>query len=124
MQKDKTIRCILLAAILLLAMPCLAQQTGPFIKRHDRDNDGKLSRAEFPDRIKQLHGQMDADKDGLVTANEVRAFRQARAGQKRRDRPGPLAPNHADIKYGPHERNVIDLWLAKSDTPTPSGQTK
>jgi acetyl esterase len=24
-----------------------------------------------------------------------------------------------DAKYGPHERNVIDLWKAKSDKPTP-----
>jgi acetyl esterase/lipase len=24
-----------------------------------------------------------------------------------------------DAKYGPHERNVIDLWKAKSDRPTP-----
>jgi acetyl esterase/lipase len=28
-------------------------------------------------------------------------------------------PTHADVHYGPHERNVLDLWLAKSDTPTP-----
>src|SRR5262249_57607124 len=28
-------------------------------------------------------------------------------------------PDVADAKYGPHERNVIDLWKAKSDTPTP-----
>lgn len=24
-----------------------------------------------------------------------------------------------DLKYGPHERNVLDVWLAKSDKPTP-----
>lgn len=29
------------------------------------------------------------------------------------------APDVKDEKYGPHERNVIDLWKAKSDTPTP-----
>src|SRR5690606_26476408 len=28
-------------------------------------------------------------------------------------------PTHADVKYGPHERNVMDVWLAKSDKPTP-----
>jgi arylformamidase len=28
-------------------------------------------------------------------------------------------PTHADISYGPHERNVLDVWLAKSDKPTP-----
>jgi acetyl esterase/lipase len=25
----------------------------------------------------------------------------------------------ADFKYGPHERNVLDFWQAKSDKPTP-----
>jgi arylformamidase len=29
------------------------------------------------------------------------------------------APTHANVAYGPHERNVLDLWLAKSDHPTP-----
>lgn len=28
-------------------------------------------------------------------------------------------PDLADFRYGPHERNVLDLWKAKSDTPTP-----
>lgn len=25
----------------------------------------------------------------------------------------------ADVKYGPHPRNTLDVWLAKSDVPTP-----
>lgn len=28
-------------------------------------------------------------------------------------------PSHENVAYGPHERNVLDLWLAKSDKPTP-----
>jgi acetyl esterase len=28
-------------------------------------------------------------------------------------------PSHENVKYGPHERNVMDVWLAKSDKPTP-----
>lgn len=32
---------------------------------------------------------------------------------------GLPAPTHADVVYGPHERNVMDLWLAPSDSPTP-----
>jgi BD-FAE len=28
-------------------------------------------------------------------------------------------PSHANVKYGRHERNVMDVWLAKSDKPTP-----
>jgi acetyl esterase/lipase len=28
-------------------------------------------------------------------------------------------PTHRDVKYGPHERNVLDFWQAKSEQPTP-----
>ena len=30
-----------------------------------------------------------------------------------------LPPDHADVAYGPHERNKLDLWLAKTDKPAP-----
>ncbi|WP_339911795.1 alpha/beta hydrolase [Symmachiella dynata] len=28
-------------------------------------------------------------------------------------------PTHTDVKYGPHDRHVMDVWLADSDKPTP-----
>ena len=28
-------------------------------------------------------------------------------------------PTHENVKYGPHARNVMDVWLAKADKPTP-----
>lgn len=31
----------------------------------------------------------------------------------------PFPPEVAEVVYGPHERNVLDLWLAKADAPTP-----
>lgn len=34
-------------------------------------------------------------------------------------RPQPPAPDYANVRYGPHERNVLDVWLAKSATPAP-----
>ena len=33
--------------------------------------------------------------------------------------PKGLAPDVENAAYGPHERNVLDLWKAKSDRPTP-----
>ena len=30
-----------------------------------------------------------------------------------------IKPDLSDIKYGPHERNVLDIYKAKSDKPTP-----
>jgi acetyl esterase/lipase len=47
---------------------------------------------------------------GLFAANKAKG--------KARQEPLPT-PTHADVKYGPHERNVLDLWLAKSDKPAP-----
>ncbi len=38
------------------------------------------------------------------------------------DRParGPrIKPTEANVKYGPHERNVLDFWKSESDKPTP-----
>ncbi len=41
------------------------------------------------------------------------------AGAPAQQRPQAPAPDHADVRYGPHERNVLDLWLAKSARPAP-----
>ncbi len=30
-----------------------------------------------------------------------------------------VAPTHANVSYGPYKRNVMDVWLAKSDKPAP-----
>jgi len=43
---------------------------------------------------------------------------QAQDARKPQKRP-PRQPDVEDIHYGPHERNVFDLYKAKSDHPTP-----
>jgi acetyl esterase len=43
----------------------------------------------------------------------------AQAQQPKREAPKLPAPDIANEHYGPHERNVLDLWKAKSDRPTP-----
>jgi len=43
------------------------------------------------------------------------AFAQ-KAKPKGAERP---APDLADVAYGPHQRNVLDLWKAKAEQPTP-----
>ena len=40
------------------------------------------------------------------------------AQSPKKGQPKP-APDLANVKYGPHERNVLDLWKAKSPRPTP-----
>ena len=43
------------------------------------------------------------------------ASAQAQKKAKAAEKP---SPDLANVKYGPHERNVLDLWKAKSDSPT------
>jgi hypothetical protein len=50
---------------------------------------------------------------GLLTVSHVSA--QERDARQQR----AVAPTHRNVKYGPDERNVMDVWLAKSDQPTP-----
>ncbi len=40
-------------------------------------------------------------------------------GEKLGPRPYQIKPDLENVHYGPHERNVLDLWKAKSDHPTP-----
>jgi acetyl esterase len=41
---------------------------------------------------------------------------EAKRKAKARAKP---APTHGNVPYGPHERNVLDVWLAESPSPTP-----
>ncbi len=62
---------------------------------------------------------------GLAFAADVPKPKQAEAPSKKATAapkkvyPKNPPPTAADVKYGPHERNVFDFWQAKSDKPTP-----
>src|SRR5687767_11042413 len=43
------------------------------------------------------------------------AKKAALAGEQKKLPPA----DHAAVKYGPHPRNVFDLWLPKTDRPAP-----
>jgi acetyl esterase/lipase len=87
-------------------------------------------------RLQELlnrYPEADTNRDGKLSMEEAQAYarvirnqrgKQAGAGaDDGMDAPrggGPRpSPTHADVSYGPHERNKLDLWLAKSDKPTP-----
>ena len=100
-------------ALCLASVEGFAQNaTEDRFRRFDRNQDGKLTRDEVPQGLRANFGAMDANQDGRLTPEEFDAARKTR-------RPERLEPTHAEVKYGPHERNVLDLYLAKSDTPTP-----
>ncbi len=50
------------------------QADGEFFKRMDANNDGKVSKEEAPDRLKENFDRVDTNKDGFVTPEELRKF--------------------------------------------------
>ena len=97
----------------------------------DRNNDGKLSDAEKKNLMKTIISRFprsDSDGDGILSEKEwevviriatVRDKMQKRKNSGNSSDQGQMAPTHPNIKYGEHERNVFDLWLAESKKPTP-----
>ncbi|MSU49851.1 MAG: alpha/beta hydrolase [Opitutus sp.] len=88
--------------------------------------------ADNDERLRQLlkrYPEADANKDGVLTEAEARTHLQALKGGKDAGNKSAKAkaaaasdgpePTLADVHYGPHERNVLDFWRAKSDRPTP-----
>jgi acetyl esterase len=108
-------------AMLLLATLCPAQDSRPdLFSRLDTNKDGKVLVEELPDRQKANFKRIDADSDGAISRDELVKF----TGNTRRPESAPQAraaiePTHADVAYGPHERNKIDLYLVESKAPTP-----
>ncbi|MCX8036779.1 MAG: alpha/beta hydrolase [Candidatus Sumerlaeia bacterium] len=82
-----------------------------------------------PEQLQQLlkrFPQADLNGDGVLTPEEAKQARaklaQKAAGKKKAaaaDSENAIAPTFANVAYGPHERNVLDFYQAKSDKPTP-----
>ncbi len=77
-----------------------------------------------PERLEQLrkrYPEADTNKDGTLTVQEGLAYYSKMRSQKSAPATNSKLPkaDFANVKYGPHERNVLDLWRAKSDKPAP-----
>jgi len=109
---------VVLALLLPLARAEEPQEDAAsrFFRLYDRDGDGRLSRDEWPAFLDPFFREVDANGDGFVDRAEDAACRRRSAA---RPRPAREEPTHANLAYGPHERNVLDLWLAPSESPTP-----
>ena len=99
----------------------------------DRNGDGKLSDTENETLIKMIISRFprsDSDGDGTLSEKELekvikiataRAKTQGRrkSGKENAQGKEQTSPTHANVKYGDHERNVFDIWLAERKKPTP-----
>jgi acetyl esterase len=96
-----------------------------------------LAAADTDARLQELlkrFPEADTNRDGVLTVDEARAHAEKLRAAQRTKRGGAAdyddagqaqpgsrrpPPTHGDVSYGPHERNTLDLWLAKSNQPTP-----
>lgn len=81
--------------------------------------------SENNDRLReglQKYPAADADKDGVLTLEEARVFlaKSKKKTTSAQPKEGAVKPDFADVAYGAHERDRVDLYLAKGTTrPTP-----
>lgn len=68
-----------------------------------------------------LQTAIAAELKAILTEEQQQQIRQ-RANRNRnanRNSNRGARPTHANFQYGPHQRQVMDVWLAESDKPTP-----
>ena len=53
-----------------------------FLKDHDRNNDGKLSKEEVPQQLQSEFAEVDTNKDGAVSIEELRQHVQRMSGMR------------------------------------------
>ncbi len=100
-------------ALVVVVAAFAAEPTQP--PRSDRDEKLQQRLKKFP--------EADANGDGILTEKEARDFqkiikqRQVGKGSEKGGKGAP--PTQADVAYGPHARNVLDLWQAAAPGPTP-----
>ena len=94
----------------------------------DTDKDGVISDAEEAVVSRQAlkrYPKADEDGDGVLSDAEKRALLRAAANRAKRQQANTTTnktkkkPSFANVKYGEHERQVFDIWLADTIKPAP-----
>lgn len=110
----------LLALASLISFPIFDQADPPTA-------DTKGNPQKRLEKLLERFPDADTNGDGVLTPAEARAYRDKvspKAITSASGKPAAKAasnppPTFEDVAYGPHDRNVLDLWQAKSDKPTP-----
>lgn len=137
MKKRTVLNLASLAVVLLIGSSCanaddaIKKQILKLFPQADTNKDGVISDAEEAAVSRQAlerHPQADKDGDGVLSDAEKKALLRQAAKRAQKNNPNPgnsrtdtgkKKPTHANVKYGKHERQVFDIWLADSDKPTP-----
>ncbi len=129
----RSLSTLALSCLLLLAVPVAAQDGGEATGEEENGQpsspfdfkDGDTSQNnEILENILERFPDSDTNKDGVLDAEEGRAFMEKQR-ERWRDRREPpqrrrrLVATHRDIAYGPEAKHHLDLYLAESDEPTP-----
>lgn len=93
-----------------------AQQAGREAANLSEEQQEQL--ASLQRQRRELLNKAREDVQALMTEEQRKNVPDREAARRPGDQSG-IEPTHADLKYGPAERNVMDVWLAESDTPTP-----
>jgi len=114
----------LLALICIVAIPTLSAATQTkkvnAFNQCDRNEDRRLAGDEVPERTQSRFDNMGVDGKEFVVREEQDVLRRKPANRDRQRKRAPsLTPTLANLRYGPHKRNVLDLYLAESAEPTP-----
>ena len=93
-----------IAALVTLTLPLAMAAAAA----QDRPPDLEAKLKQFLERFPDA----DANKDGTLTREEVRAFNQKRrdGSNTARQRANRPEPTHPDVAYGEHEKQRFDLW--------------
>ena len=121
----KRVTVVSFVAVAIFAGVLLAQQAGSGGRQSIMDRIGSLNEKQLQ-RALERFPDADLNKDGTLTREEALAFaKEALKAQKPEATRTPAtggkvrAPDLVDVRYGSHERNVLDLWKAKGDGPRP-----
>lgn len=77
-------------------------------------DEQKEVQAELRKERDDLFAEIQKELRSLLTDDQRKQLRP-----QGRSRQPAEPPTHRDVKYGPYDRNVMDVWLAESDKPTP-----
>ena len=92
-----------------------------FLTRLDKNGDGKISKDEAPERMKESFDRLDANKNGFIEAEEFARTAGALGGRQAGAPPGTPAPGGGDAKaaeeqFAKHDANS-DGKLTKDEVP-------